>query len=375
VRVIIPIGHDQSIRRLPWVTISIAAICTIVQLYAQFGAPSLMAVSENLALLDKIPVWRLGYHTDDSRQSLALVTSAFVHAGWLHLIGNMLFLWLVGSVLEDRWGRAKFLLFYVASAVVANLAFAAVYHGPTTILVGASGAISGVMGAFLVYYASTQITFAYWMMMRTGTFRLAAYFALPLWLAEQILWFYLDREDGAISGVAYAAHIGGFVFGVAFALATNLIYGKRDHEDDEPAEPPLPVATAHRQTGAIRTQGSREILDLARAGDHVRVLAAFEAVAKDAASVPLTDGAFTAVALAADAAGDAEGYERIAAMFDHEHPTSTRLPKVLWRLAERQRDAGRIDDAVVTLGSLARRFPDDPSGARAAEALQQRAAR
>lgn len=306
-------------------TIAIGVICTLVQLVGG----------------DDV-IYRYGWQTDGHRDSLALLTSAFVHAGWFHLIGNMLFLWLVASVLEDRWGGAKFALFYVASAIAANLAFAATYHGPPITLVGASGAISGVMGAFLVYYARTEIKFWYWMMRAgTGTFELPAYFALPFWLVEQIVWFYFERDLGGVSGTAYAAHIGGFVFGVAFALATNVIFGKRAHEDDDEVEPPLPIAAVEALPNPPRAR--RE---------------------------SITADTYAAQARAAD--GDPAAFYLVAARFDHEFPTSPQLPAVLWRLAEHQRDAGRVDDAIATLESLARRFPDDPSGVRAADALRQR---
>ena len=84
-------------------------------------------------------------------------------------------------------------MFYIVGAVAADFAFKALYHGDPTILIGASGAISATMGAFLVFYGNTEITFWYWLYMRTGTFQLAAFFALPLWLGEQVLWAYVGR--------------------------------------------------------------------------------------------------------------------------------------------------------------------------------------
>jgi len=402
--VIIPIGHDQTVRRLPWVTIAIIAACTLVQFYAQFMAPSAgelrhileahqFATGDSAAalerqaleLLDKMPLWRFGYHTD-AGPGISLVTSAFVHAGWFHLVGNMLFLWLAGSVLEDRWGRLKYFVFYICGAVAANLAFKAMYHGDGTILVGASGAISATMGAFLYYNGSTEITFWYWLMMRTGTFRVAAYFALPLWLGEQILWAFLERQGPGLSGVAYTAHIGGFVFGLGFAIVSGMIFGRGDPDADGP---PVAVARPAAATGqsrydmcmdaikrrdlaTVRTLASRTILDLSRAGDHAGILTMYRAIAANLSSVPLTDGAFVAATVAVDATGDADGYVEIANAFDREQPGSMQLPRVLWRLAQHHRDAGRIDLAVRTLESLAGRFAHDPFGIQAREALDKR---
>ena len=389
---LIPIGHDQEIRKLPYVTIAIIAVCTLVQLYTQFMAPGVGQLqragddAQLLALLDKLPVWRFGYHTDEGL-GISLITSAFVHAGWFHLIGNMLFLWLAGSVLEDRWGGPKYLVFYLASAVVANLVFKGMYHGDGTILVGASGAISGAMGAFLIFYGGTEITFWYWLYMRTGTFRLAAFFALPLWLAEQVLWVMVDGRSG-VSGVAYPAHIGGFVFGLAFGIASNMIFGKRGHDDS----PPIPVATAagggaspdaarydkcmdailKRDLSTTRSLASRVIIDQSRAGEPAKIVAIYTAIAANLSAVPITDGAFSAAAVAAEATHNDDLYVRIANDFDREQPLSAQLPKVLWRLAQHHRDAGRVDQAVATLESLAQRFPHDPFGTQARDALASR---
>src|SRR5207302_2508348 len=141
-----------------------------------------------------------------------LVTCAFVHAGWFHLVGNMVFLWLAGAALEDRWGPIKFGIFYIAGAAAATICFDTLHSDHATVVVGASGAVSAVMGAFLVYFATTQITFWYLWLYRAGTFQTVAYVALPLWLGEQILFRALEGPSD-YSGVAYEAHVGGFVLG------------------------------------------------------------------------------------------------------------------------------------------------------------------
>src|SRR5437868_7043452 len=201
---IIPVGINHVIRGWPRVTIAIIVSCTLIQIYASAWAPSPEDVETlvhqrirehstapdenweaNIAqeaehLADRIPMVRLGYPTGRGL-SWRLFTSAFVHSGWLHLIGNMLFLWLAGAALEDRWGSLRFAGFYLAGAAAATLFFDALYAGPDTLLVGASGAISALMGAFLVFYSRMQIQFAYWFGRSIGTFNLVAYIALPLW--------------------------------------------------------------------------------------------------------------------------------------------------------------------------------------------------
>jgi membrane associated rhomboid family serine protease len=142
---------------------------------------------------------------------LTLFTSMFLHAGWLHLIGNMLFLWLAGASLEDRWGRILYLILYLVSGVVATLIHAAMTPASTLPLVGASGAIAGLMGAFLIRLATTRIKLFYWFLFFRGTFQAPAYVVLPLWLLQQ----FLMAWQGLAGGVAVWAHIGGFVVGAA----------------------------------------------------------------------------------------------------------------------------------------------------------------
>ena len=151
---------------------------------------------------------------------IALFTSMFMHAGWLHLLGNLFMLYLAGPPVEDAYGRPMFAALYVVSGSVAALAH--VMANPTSVvpLVGASGAIAGVMGAFLIRCTRTNIRFFYyWLLLRGGTFDAPAWFMLPLWLLQQVFMSMLPTGEG---GVAYVAHVGGFVFGASVALALKL---------------------------------------------------------------------------------------------------------------------------------------------------------
>ncbi|MFT3696427.1 MAG: rhomboid family intramembrane serine protease [Kofleriaceae bacterium] len=365
---IIPVGHDQSIRRLPWVTIAIVAICFVVQIWQQVDPHARVIV-------------RFGYQTGSGLNE-KLITSAFVHGGWFHLVGNMLFLVLAATVLEDRWGRIKFGVFYLAGAIASTLVFDALYHGPVTFLVGASGAISATMGAFLIYYARTQITFWYWLTFRTGTFKMAAYFALPLWLAEQFLSLYLQPDSG-IAVVAYSAHIGGFAFGAAAALVGNMVFGKRDHEGE--VEAPAPAAPTfdddryaktvkaiHRGDPDVRALASRMVLELGRVGDHATIV---KLCGEMGGRIVLTEPAFVAALAAANHEQKSSLYVALATAFDREVPTSAQLPEVLWRTVQLHRDGRRSDDMFATLQAIADRFPDTPFGIKAKALLEQQAAR
>jgi membrane associated rhomboid family serine protease len=150
--------------------------------------------------------------------ALSLITANFLHGGWLHLIGNMWFLWLAGAVLEDTWGRLIYPAFYLIAGVLALQVHAMVNAGSLTPTIGASGAIAGLMGAFLVRFPTTKIEMGWLLMYRFYRFKMAAYWLLPLWLLMEIFYGTLF---GLSSGVAHWAHIGGFVFGAMIAMGVR----------------------------------------------------------------------------------------------------------------------------------------------------------
>ena len=140
---------------------------------------------------------------------LALFTSLFIHGGWLHLLGNMLFLWVFGNNVEDRLGRVRFLPFYVLCGIAAGFLQSAVSPSDATPLIGASGAISGVLAAYLVLYPRARV----WTLVFFIPLRLAAWFVIIAWFLFQFLYAAGQTQGG--SGVAYWAHVGGFLAGLA----------------------------------------------------------------------------------------------------------------------------------------------------------------
>ena len=176
---------------------------------------------EALEALHATPGFRFGFVPAAPRVQ-SLITSLFMHSGWLHLLGNMLFLFLTGPFIEDRYGRPVFAGLYVLSGLAAIGAHVAHNTASPVPLVGASGAIAGVMGAFLVRLGARRIRFLFipipllWML-RTQ-FALPAFVVLPLWLLEQLWYAQIAPE----AGVAWWAHVGGFAFGLVAALAMKL---------------------------------------------------------------------------------------------------------------------------------------------------------
>lgn len=240
---------------------------------------------EQLELDRRIEMWRLARESRPMRRwGLApadyeagdLVTYMFLHAGWLHLLGNLFILYLAGAPLEDVWGRPLYLVFYLSSGVAAALLFALRYAGSETPLIGASGAIAGIMGAFLVRFWRVKIKFFYfiWIIVRVwaGTFSASAMAIMPIWFLNEALWayisdhFYRATPDGTASGVAYLAHVGGFLFGVVFALVVKTLgleekhLKPRIHESIGLVENPgLEEAARARSLG--NPAGAREILE------------------------------------------------------------------------------------------------------------------
>jgi membrane associated rhomboid family serine protease len=149
-------------------------------------------------------------------KAISYLTANFLHGGWLHIIGNMWFLWLAGFVLEDVWGRWLYSVFYLLAGAAALQFYAWTNPGSITPTLGASGAVAALMGAFLVRFPKMKIEMAWLFMFRLRRFKAPAYWLLPLWLFSEIFYGSLF---GSNSGVAHWAHVGGFLFGAAAALA------------------------------------------------------------------------------------------------------------------------------------------------------------
>jgi membrane associated rhomboid family serine protease len=147
---------------------------------------------------------------------LTPVTSMFLHGGWGHIIGNSLFLWVFGNNIEDSMGRARFVVFYLICGVVAALAHVLTQPGSAVPTIGASGAISGVMGAYLLLYPRVRVNMLFFFVIFIRVIPLPAWLVLIWWFALQLLSGLpqLGRSVGDTGGVAVWAHVGGFVAGV-----------------------------------------------------------------------------------------------------------------------------------------------------------------
>ncbi len=212
---LLPIKDDNVLERISfqYVTVAMIAICVVVFLWqlslgaeqgkAIFGLGSIPAVlfgnrelSPDLVLLPS---------------SVTLVTSMFLHGGWMHLIFNMLFLWVFGDNVEDSMGHLRYLVFYLLCGVLASLSHAVMEPSSAVPLVGASGAISGVLGAYLVLHPKARLLVLF---MNIIPLRLPAIIVLGSWIGFQ----FLSLSSGEESNTAWWAHIGGFLAGMILVV-------------------------------------------------------------------------------------------------------------------------------------------------------------
>ena len=163
---------------------------------------------------------------------LTAFSSMFMHGGLLHLGGNMLFLWIFGNNVEDRMGRVRFILFYLLGGLAALGAQVAIDPGSTIPTIGASGAVAGVLGGYLLLYPRSRVLTVFFLVVIFFLREIPALIVLGFWFLQQVLFGYFDLAQPAGSdggGVAYFAHIGGFVFGL---LAVRLfVLGRAKPQD------------------------------------------------------------------------------------------------------------------------------------------------
>lgn len=147
----------------------------------------------------------------DASPLLSLLTSLFMHGSWLHLLGNMLFLWIFGNNIEDRLGRLLFVLFYLLCGIGSSLVHVLFNLNSLVPVIGASGAVSGVMGAYLVFYPTARVRTLVFVFFFVTTMDVPAALFLVIWFLFQFL------LAGGGSGIAWLAHVGGFILGYLLA--------------------------------------------------------------------------------------------------------------------------------------------------------------
>ena len=211
----IPLGDENPTILRPVVTIAVIAANIAVFLYQL----SVLAVDPRLA---EALIHRLGVVPAAMTHGMFLgtgeyyriFTSMFLHGGWLHIIGNMLYLWIFGNNVEDSMGHLRFVVFYLLTGIIAACAHIALQPGSTIPTIGASGAVSGILGAYLVLHPHARIKTVVPLFVFFTVTYLPAWLFLVVWIGWQVLSQTLLSVAPDGGGVAYGAHIGGFIAGV-----------------------------------------------------------------------------------------------------------------------------------------------------------------
>jgi membrane associated rhomboid family serine protease len=200
----LPLGDDNSDRKIiPFVTYALIAINVLV--FVLLELPQGQNLDAFLTRWGTIPAQIVA-----GNGLLTLITSMFLHGGWLHLGSNMLFLWIFGDNVEDAFGHWLYLLFYLVSGIAASFAHILVDTSSTIPGVGASGAIAGVLAAYIVLFGSRPVR----VLMGGMLTNVPSYVMIGLWFVTQLVSGFGGQSDG----VAYWAHIGGFVAGLVLTF-------------------------------------------------------------------------------------------------------------------------------------------------------------
>jgi len=204
---LIPLGDDEPSRRLPVVTVGLLTVNTVIFV----GMVLRLSLEGRIGVFDTFGL--IPSRVLSGEQAWGLLTGMFLHAGLFHLFGNMLFLWVFGDNVEDAFGRLRFLGFYLVCGLAAGLAHVVTNMGSELPCVGASGAISGVLGAYLVLYPRASIR----TLVLGNLTEVPAYVYIGIWIALQVLYAVSYTAVGVQGGVAWFAHIGGFAAGLTLA--------------------------------------------------------------------------------------------------------------------------------------------------------------
>ncbi len=228
----LPLRDANPTQRTPLVTLGLVVACFVgfaweLGLMASGGEAALEAFLSKWGVVpaELTAAWASGAYV--SQETATLITSQFLHGGWFHLLGNMLYLWIFGNNVEDRLGRAGFLVFYLAGGVLAGLSQVAIDPTSTIPTIGASGAIAAVLGAYFVFFPRARVTSLVFLGFFYQLIDVPAIIVLGFWFVLQIIDGIASLGMTEAGGVAVFAHIGGFVAGALAARVLLSMSGRR----------------------------------------------------------------------------------------------------------------------------------------------------
>jgi len=208
----IPFKDDNPTRTFPFVTIAFIVLNAIVfvQQITSASSPKDIAFAYGA-----IPHYLLTFNTTQAiHPALTLFSSMFMHGGLFHLGSNMLFLWIFGNNIEDRLGHMRFIIFYLLCGIAAAYSHALAEQSSMMPMIGASGAIAGILGAYMILFPRAKVHTLIFLGIFIQVVRLPAILVIGLWFVIQFLNGVLSKGGAGQGGVAWFAHIGGFLFGV-----------------------------------------------------------------------------------------------------------------------------------------------------------------
>jgi membrane associated rhomboid family serine protease len=227
----IPIKDDNPTKTVPMTTIFLIGVNVIAFVFIWMKGPREMSVwiarlgtipREIVTMKEIYPPGNL-YHAPFP-PALTLVTSMFLHGGWLHLLGNMLYLWIFGDNIEALMGHTRFLVFYLVCGLAATLTHVFILPADTAPMIGASGAVSGLLGAYLLKFPRARIYVLIFFFFFIRIIRVPALLVLGIWFIIQVLNGMGSLQVSQTGGVAWFAHIGGFIAGMILIF----LFAKRD---------------------------------------------------------------------------------------------------------------------------------------------------
>jgi membrane associated rhomboid family serine protease len=332
-----PYSDDNPTERFPFVNLALIGI-NVVAFVAAYASKDFEGFLHTY-----------GYYTGAPRFA-ALFTSAFLHAGVEHLVGNMWFLWWYGDNVEDRLGHFFYLLFYLASAVAAAIlqTLLSAGAGDSVPMVGASGAVAGVLAAYLIFHPWAKINFFYWIFFfYAGVVQIPACLVIGFWMVGQFTLAFLTH--GQEAGIAYWAHLGGFGLGLAAAGSIRAAgWVGRPRDVRLQGTPEFRRALANEPWLGSIPDRPAPLKDRMREGLTVRKTTVEEDRLQKAKQllIRLID------------ARDLKQLPRYYSLFERRWPTQSLPERQQWQAAELLREAGRDALALEAYRKVADQFPE-----------------
>lgn len=346
-------------------------------------------------LESKVTYVKYGF-TPAYKKPTTYLTSMFLHGGFMHLLGNMVFLWLVGCVLEGWCGRSFFLALYLITGILADVVFGVVYPSSTVPCVGASGAISGLMGAYAIPFGRRKIRVFYSLGFYFNYAKMPAIILLPIWIGKELYMILF----GGVSQVAYAAHLGGLLSGAVIAFLNLKVFGwtneeavREDPKERIPSlldqayaclekldmqgarvplekvleiEPDHPKALSdlfnidklEPESGKFTQTASRLLVRQIRKNDREELLKTYKEIYQANKNPNLNPDLLLRVSTVFMAPATIAESERLIALTLKKAPTNSNLPTSILHLGKKYLEMGKREEGITCLKVLISKFGD-----------------